>query len=77
VESSRNLFDINIYHSTLAASAPNILFSEILKFSKLNFFKEIFFGEGKECILRNILIVGMKISELINYSTKMCRNCTK
>jgi len=46
-ESSRNLFGSNIYHSTLAASTPNKLFSEMLKISKIKFFKEIFFCEGK------------------------------
>jgi hypothetical protein len=72
---SYHFLEIINYPSTLANSTLIILFSELLKFSKL-----IISSKSKN-IVRHIseylgifLFVEMNFSKLINYSTDMCWN---
>jgi hypothetical protein len=55
------------------ASAQIVLFSEMLKFSKITFLKEqIFVEEKKESLEYFEIFFNMKISKLINYLADMC-----
>ncbi len=61
--------EITDYHSSLAASTLNILFLEILKFSKILFpTKSNFFLLRKVKHLLKYFIFNMESSKLINYS---------
>ncbi len=62
-------------HSTFAASTLITLLSEMLKISKIVICKEQNFGEGKYWIVKNTLLIKMKISKLVIYSTYMCQSC--
>jgi hypothetical protein len=49
-----------------------MLFSELLKFSKMKFFKQQKFEKENIESFRNILFVEMKISKLKNYLKATC-----